>query len=277
MTEKDFGQLKGVRTPEEWIDKALLIPNKKNKPFLFRPSVIGAAASLLVIAAAALTLFFNLRRLPEPAPQTVFQTATAANASTEAETVRPTQPADTQPTTAAIPPATVQPQTATAQTADSSAVSPVPLPTAAPTVQPTLSPTVKPTAAPTVPATCSTYPLTEPPETKLTVPVTVPATPPYEEELYYTGRILFRAGADSAFADSASVRVTLSQRGYTYSNLTVPLRIDGAGGMRGVLPIYEEAILLYTDSTCTVTVSGSGCTVFKTVFLTFGNDVIIKL
>lgn len=277
MTEKDFGQLKGVRTPEEWIDKALLIPNKKNKPLLFRPSVIGAAASLLVIAAAALTLFFNLRRLPEPAPQTVFQTATAANASTEAETVRPTQPADTQPTTAAIPPATVRPQTATAQTADSSAVSPVPLPTAAPTVQPTLSPTVKPTAAPTVPATCSTYPLTEPPETKLTVPVTVPATPPYEEELYYMGRILFRAGADSAFADSASVRVTLSQSGYTYSNLTVPLRIDGAGERFGVLPLYEEAILLYADSTVTVTVSDGGHTVSETVFLTFGNDSMIHL
>ncbi|MBQ2358125.1 MAG: hypothetical protein II395_05210, partial [Ruminococcus sp.] len=67
MTEKDFRQLKDLRTPEEWIENALLIPQKKTKqPFLFRPSVIGAAASLLIIATAALTLFLNLRQLPEP-------------------------------------------------------------------------------------------------------------------------------------------------------------------------------------------------------------------
>ena len=79
------------------------------------------------------------------------------------------------------------------------------------------------------------------------------------------------------FADSASVSVTLSQSGYAYSNLTVPLRSDGTGKKRGVLPIYEEAILLYTDSACTVIVSGDGHRVSKTVFLTFGNDVIINL
>ncbi len=60
VTEKDFRQLKDLRTPEEWIENALLIPQKKNKPpFLFRPSVIGAAASLLIIATAALTLFLT--------------------------------------------------------------------------------------------------------------------------------------------------------------------------------------------------------------------------
>ena len=91
------------------------------------------------------------------------------------------------------------------------------------------------------------------------------------------GRIVFYAGQDSAFTDSASVSVTLSQSGYAYSNLTVPLRSDGTGKKRGVLPVYEEAILLYTDSACTVTVSGYGHTVSKTVFLTFGNDVIINL
>lgn len=152
-------------------------------------------------------------------------------------------------------------------------MSPTVSPTVKPTGSPTVPPTVKPTTAPTAPATYATQPLTEPTEAK----PTVPATPPREEELYYMGRIIFLAEQGSAFADSASVRVTLSQSGYAYSNLTVPLRSDGAGGMRGVLPIYEEAILLYTDSACTVTVSGSGRTVSKTVFLTFGNDVIIKL
>lgn len=146
-----------------------------------------------------------------------------------------------------------------------------------PTGSPTVPPTVKPTAAPTTPATYATQPLTAPTEIKPTVPATVPATLPKEEELYYMGRFIFHAGQGSVFADSASVSVTLSQSGYAYSNLTVPLRSDGTGKKRGVLPIYEEAVLLYTDSACTVIVSGDGHRVSKTVFLTFGNDVIINL
>ena len=295
VTEKDFRQLKDLRTPEEWIENALLIPQKKNKPpFLFRPSVIGAAASLLIIAAAALTLFLNLRQLPEPTPQTVLQIATTTDTSpTAKETVQATPPSTMQPTavsssssTAAVSQAPSSSQTAQAVSPiGSSNSSPTPLPTVKPTVSPTVMPTgsptvpptVKSTAAPTTPATYATQPLTAPTEIKPTVPATVPATLPKDEELYYMGRFVFHAGQDSAFADSASVSVTLSQSDYAYSNLTVPLRSDGTGKKRGVLPIYEEAILLYTDSACTVTVSGDGHTVSKTVFLTFGNDVIINL
>lgn len=299
MTEKDFRQLKDLRTPEEWIENALLIPQKKNKPpFLFRPSVIGAAASLLIIATAALTLFLNLRQLPEPTTQTVLQTVTPTDTSATAkETVHTTQTATTQPTavssspsTAAVSQAASSSQTAPAVSpSGSSNSSPTPLPTVKPTASPTVSPTVKPTGSPTVPptvkptavptepATYATQPLTAPTEIKPTVPATVPATLPKEEELYYMGRFIFHAGQGSVFADSASVSVTLSQSGYAYSNLTVPLRSDGTGKKRGVLPVYEEAILLYTDSACTVTVSGDGHRVSKTVFLTFGNDVIINL
>lgn len=299
MTEKDFRQLKSVRTPEEWIENALLIPQKKNKPlFLLRPSVIGAAASLLIIVAAALTLFLNLRQLPEPAPQTVLQIATTTDTSATAkETVHTTQPATTQPTAVPSAPSTAAVSQAPSSSQSAPAVSPTgssnssstPLPTVKPTASPTVSPTVKPTgsptvpptvkptAAPTEPATYATQPLTAPTEIKPTVPATEPATLPKEEELYYMGRFVFHAGQDSAFADSASVSVTLSQSGYAYSNLTVPLRSDGTGKKRGVLPVYEEAILLYTDSPCTVTVSGDGHRVSKTVFLTFGNDVIINL
>ena len=299
VTEKDFRQLKDLRTPEEWIENALLIPQKKNKPpFLFHPSVIGAAASLLIIATAALTLFLNLRQLPEPTTQTVFQTVTPTDTSaTTTETVQATPPSTMQPTavssspsTAAVSQAASSSQTAPAVSpSGSSNSSPTPLPTVKPTVSPTVSPTVKPTGSPTVPptvkptavptepATYSTQPLTAPTEIKPTVPATVPATLPKEEELYYMGRFIFHAGQGSVFADSASVSVTLSQSGYAYSNLTVPLRSDGTGKKRGVLPIYEEAVLLYTDSACTVTVSGDGHRVSKTVFLTFGNDVIINL
>ena len=299
MTEKDFRQLKDLRTPEEWIENALLIPQKKNKPlFLLRPSVLGAAASLLIIAAAALTLFLNLRQLPEPTTQTVFQTVTPTDTSaTTTETVQVAPPSATQPTAVSSSPSTAAVSQAASSSQIAQAVSPTgssnssstPLPTVKPTVSPTVSPTVKPTGSPTVPptvkptavptepATYSTQPLTAPTEIKPTVPATVPATLPKEEELYYMGRFIFHAGQGSVFADSASVRVTLSQSGYAYSNLTVPLRSDGTGKKRGVLPVYEEAILLYTDSACTVTVSGDGHRVSKTVFLTFGNDVIINL
>jgi hypothetical protein len=303
VTEKDFRQLKDLRTPEEWIENALLIPQKKNKPpFLLRPSVIGAAASLLIIAAAALTLFLNLRQLSEPTPQKVLQIATTTDTSATAkETVHTTQTATTQPTAVSSSPSTAAVSQAASLSQTAPAVSPTgssnssstPLPTVKPTVSPTVSPTasptvkptgsptvpptVKPTAVPTEPATYSTQPLTAPTEIKPTVPATVPATLPKEEELYYMGRFIFHAGQGSVFADSASVSVTLSQSGYAYSNLTVPLRSDGTGKKRGVLPIYEEAILLYTDSACTVTVSGDGHRVSKTVFLTFGNDVIINL
>ena len=303
VTEKDFRQLKDLRTPEEWIENALLIPQKKNKPpFLFRPSVIGAAASLLIIATAALTLFLNLRQLPEPTTQTVLQTVTPTDTSATAkETVHTTQTATTQPTAVSSSPSTAAVMQTPSSSQSAQAVSPsgssnsssTPLPTVKPTVSPTVSPTasptvkptgsptvpptVKPTAAPTEPATYSTQPLTAPTEIKPTVPATVPATLPKEEELYYMGRFIFHAGQGSVFADSASVRVTLSQSGYAYSNLTVPLRSDGTGKKRGVLPVYEEAILLYTDSACTVIVSGDGHRVSKTVFLTFGNDVIINL
>ena len=299
MTEKDFRQLKDLRTPEEWIENALLIPQKKNKPpFLFRPSVIGAAASLLIIATAALTLFLNLRQLPEPTTQTVFQTVTPTDTSaTTTETVQATPPSTTQLTAVSSSPLTEAVSQAPSSSQSAPAVSPsgslnslsTPFPTVKPTASPTVSPTVKPTGSPTVPptvkptavptepATYSTQPLTAPTEIKPTVPATVPATLPKEEELYYMGRFIFHAGQGSVFADSASVSVTLSQSGYAYSNLTVPLRSDGTGKKRGVLPVYEEAILLYTDSACTVTVSGDGHRVSKTVFLTFGNDVIINL
>ena len=299
VTEKDFRQLKDLRTPEEWIENALLIPQKKNKPpFLFRPSVIGAAASLLIIATAALTLFLNLRQLPEPTTQTVFQTVTPTDTSaTTTETVQATPPSTMQPTAVSSSPSTAAVMQTPSSSQSAQAVSPsgssnsssTPLPTVKPTVSPTVSPTVKPTgsptvpptvkptAAPTTPATYATQPLTAPTEIKPAAPATEPATLPKEEELYYMGRFIFHAGQGSVFADSASVSVTLSQSGYAYSNLTVPLRSDGTGKKRGVLPIYEEAILLYTDSACTVTVSGDGHRVSKTVFLTFGNDVIINL
>lgn len=279
MTEKDFRQLKDLRTPEEWIENALLIPHKKNKPlFLLRPSVIGAAASLLIIATAALTLFLNLRQLPEPTTQTVLQTVTPTDTSaTTTETVQATPPSTMQPTAVSSSPSTAAVSQAASSSQTAPAVSPSGSSNSSPTPLPTVKPTVKPTAVPTEPATYSTQPLTAPTEIKPTVPATVPATLPKEEELYYMGRFIFHAGQGSVFADSASVSVTLSQSGYAYSNLTVPLRSDGTGKKRGVLPVYEEAILLYTDSACTVTVSGDGHRVSKTVFLTFGNDVIINL
>ena len=58
MTDNfDFSQLKSVKTPENWIETAVNIPQKKKPlPFILRSYVIGTAASLVIVAAAVLTI-----------------------------------------------------------------------------------------------------------------------------------------------------------------------------------------------------------------------------
>ena len=58
MNECDFKQLKALKTPEKWIENALNIPKKKNKPLplFLRPSFIGSAAALAVLVAVMITL-----------------------------------------------------------------------------------------------------------------------------------------------------------------------------------------------------------------------------
>ena len=61
MTDNfDFSQLKSFKTPENWIEAAINIPQKKKPlPFILRPYVIGTAASLVIVAAAVLTILLS--------------------------------------------------------------------------------------------------------------------------------------------------------------------------------------------------------------------------
>ena len=61
MTDSfDFSQLKSFKTPENWIETAINIPQKKKPlPFILRPYVIGTAASLVIVAAAVLTILLS--------------------------------------------------------------------------------------------------------------------------------------------------------------------------------------------------------------------------
>ena len=61
MTDSfDFSQLKSFKTPENWIETAIKIPQKKKPlPFILRPYVIGTAASLVIVAAAVLTILLS--------------------------------------------------------------------------------------------------------------------------------------------------------------------------------------------------------------------------
>ena len=61
MTDNfDFSQLKSVKTPENWIETAInILQKKKPLPFILRPYVIGTAASLVIVAAAVLTILLS--------------------------------------------------------------------------------------------------------------------------------------------------------------------------------------------------------------------------
>lgn len=63
MKDKNFNQLKAVKAPEEWIQKAVNIPNKNNKSYLFpffKPYVIGTAASVLVAVALGVIIYMTM-------------------------------------------------------------------------------------------------------------------------------------------------------------------------------------------------------------------------
>lgn len=86
MNEFDFSQLSAVATPESWIENALNIPKKKKPlPFLLRPYVIGAAASLVIVAAVLFTVAVHqVGDKPFKQPEDVF-VASPVQETTEGE------------------------------------------------------------------------------------------------------------------------------------------------------------------------------------------------
>ena len=61
LNEFDFSQLQQLRTPENWVEAAVHIPQEKQKPRLlrFRPYSVGAVAVLVIVAVTLLTLLLQ--------------------------------------------------------------------------------------------------------------------------------------------------------------------------------------------------------------------------
>ncbi len=59
MKKVNFNQIKGIKTPESWIENALNIPieNKKPKPFYLKPYFLASAASVVICCALSLYVF----------------------------------------------------------------------------------------------------------------------------------------------------------------------------------------------------------------------------
>ncbi len=175
MNKFDFKQLKTLTAPEAWIETALHIPNRKNKPFpfLLRPSFIGSAAALVVVVTVLLTLRLSFGTPQPPAVNSVlFASAPSEPSATEAAV--PTQPPKAAETTASCSQPSV-----TAAPYDSAAV---PEKSTEATASPAIAAvTTAPPAAKPVPT--ETQPLTEPYLPSATEALTEPYLPPATEAL----------------------------------------------------------------------------------------------
>ena len=175
MNKFDFKQLKTLTAPEAWIETALNIPNRKNKPlpFLLRPSFIGSAAALVVVVTVLLTLRLSFGTPQPPAANSVlFASAPSEPSATEAAV--PTQPPKTAETTASgsQPSVTAAPYDSAAAPEKSTEA------TASPAIA---AVTTAPPAAKPVPT--EAQPLTEPYHPSVTKALTEPYLPPATEAL----------------------------------------------------------------------------------------------
>ena len=108
MTDNfDFSQLKSFKTPENWIETAVNIPQKKKPlPFILRPYVIGTAASLVIVAAAVLTILLSSGGKPPLGNEHGFAVQPAVTVPTEIiEETKPKAAKATEPVTIETQPA----------------------------------------------------------------------------------------------------------------------------------------------------------------------------
>lgn len=297
LNEFDFSQLQQLRTPENWVEAAVHIPQEKQKPRLlrFRPYSVGAVAVLVIVAVTLLTLLLQtgqtVKPLP-PKPSTPVESAvnptaapSATKASAEVETTGVAACAPTTRPSGTAAPATAAPATAAAEQPQAltspatrpgfpatASTQPVTQPITQPVTQPVTQPATQPVTKPaTVPVT---VPLTQPHE-----PPTEPATDdPGEEALYFYGRLTFISPINGMFAQNDTVYADIRQAGMSYERIAVPMKEADSTVVKGVLPTYEIGILLFADAPCTVTVrDGSGHSVSHVIDLTGASDYTIYL
>ena len=198
MNEFDFTQLKNLKAPAEWVEAAVNIPQKKQKPvFVFlRPQFIGSAAAVVLVTAAVLMTLLLQQGTPKPSftPAPVI----AATAATEPpESISPTttqaavrttpatQATERETVVTASEPATERVTAATRATAPQAATTAATVPATVPPTTPeapTQAATQQPTQAATQTATqAATEPATDlPGEEVSATEETATADPPVE-------------------------------------------------------------------------------------------------
>ena len=167
LSKPEFDFSKYVKVPEEWLEKALDVPNTVQKAPKAMPPLHRylTAASIVLVAAIGVTSYFFFRNNTPitvapltPSETAVSQTETTlpateypivpgTDAATHSPTITPSQPPTQGASDAANTPATSPSPAPSGHPTET----PAPAPTTAPTAQPpTASPTVRPTT-PTAP------------------------------------------------------------------------------------------------------------------------------
>ena len=229
MNDFYFEKLKNVKTPDSWIETAINIPEKKQKqmPILFKPSVIGSAAAVLVVVITLFVLLFHtgssapLTQKPQlPVSQTTAVTMTTLpNGTSEAdETVAAEQ---TDPSGETIPSnagPVAQTTTGGSASANSPSTTPTEQGTALPPEKPQertepIGPTERPTqTAPTGPAVKPSAPIE--PTTDAVQPTTVTSQEHTEpSDTFYKGMILLKILNTNPFYEDGWLYVHITDGG----------------------------------------------------------------
>ena len=174
MDKHNFDSLKNLKAPQEWIEKAALIPESTEKRRAFPLYHVTAAASVVLVALIGLSAFLLFGR--GQAPIIVHGQPDATTAETlavgHAETVGVTE--NSKPTDAAVSPTRASQAGSTEFFADSTEA---PAKPAQPATEKAADPTVYPTA-PSAPTVAPTNALAEPPTAPSILPTTPPPTTP---------------------------------------------------------------------------------------------------
>ena len=217
MDKHNFDSLKNLKAPQEWIEKAALIPESAEKRRAFPLYRVTAAASIMLVALIGVSAFLLFGRGQAPIivhgqPDATAETRAIGNA----ETVGVTE--NSKPTDAAVNPTRASQAGSTEFFADSTEAPAKPAQPAAekpadPTVYPTAppAPTVAPTAQPILP--------TAPPPT--TPPATVPPTDGMEVPAG-DGEISFSAVFSSALiGEGEPLYCTFWEQDHYASSMTI--------------------------------------------------------
>lgn len=303
MREFDFSQLQSVTTPQDWIDNAVMIPQKQPEPkrrlYRFRLAAIGAAASVAVVTAAVLTLTLHAGKPVPPLqaiPAVPVATAAAATDGTgsvqeQPSTERNTETPPTASTATTVPQTSgraVQPQPTKPAAVSSSAVTAPPATAATKATSPVTKP------VPTQPATrpaATTVPATVPSTAAATEvlievgtesgeqPASQATTVTAQEPVLFDGLLALRITPACPLFDSATVSLTFYEDGVPSADTAVTEPKLSKGGYKAVVFYPQDKnILLYRWHTYTLRIEDTdGNAVTAEVFVRSGNALTVTV